>query len=76
MKISVKHRRIRSLALLSLCAASSVSFCSCSAIVGGLIDGAIDHRAEKRYERGGATPREAKQMVFEDEFFKDVGGRP
>lgn len=41
-----------------------------------LIDSAIDNRAQKEYERDGATPRQAQQMVFEDDFFKDVGGRP
>ncbi len=41
-----------------------------------LFDGASDRRSQKRYERDGATPREARQMVFEDDFFEDVGGRP
>jgi hypothetical protein len=76
MNPSVKRSGGRFFALVSCCAAWSICCCSCSAILDGLVDGAADRRAEKRYERGGATPREAKQRVFEDEFFKDVGGRP
>ena len=72
----IKQMHIRSLVLFSSCVALAFCFCGCSAIVESLIDGAIDRRTEKRYERDGATPREAKQMVFEDDFFKDVGGRP
>ena len=65
-----------SLAVVACCTVSIFGPCSCSAIVDSLFEGARDHRAEKRYQRDGATPREAKQMVFEDDFFKDVGGRP
>lgn len=46
------------------------------ALVSGSIEAASDSRAEKRYIKEGATPSEAKQRVFEDDFFKDVGGRP
>jgi hypothetical protein len=45
-------------------------------LVDGMIDGSRDHRAEKAYRRKGASEKEAKRLVFEDEFFKDVGGRP
>jgi hypothetical protein len=76
MKPPKNHARVRRLALAALCAGGSVCFCGCSAMVDSLMDGASDRRAEKRYQRDGATPREAKQMVFEDDFFKDVGGRP
>ena len=45
-------------------------------LVDGLIEGSNDKHAEKAYRRQGASEKEAKQMVFEDDFFKDVGGRP
>ena len=45
-------------------------------LVHGIIEGSSDHRAEKAYRRPGASEKEAKQRVFEDDFFKDVGGRP
>ena len=61
---------------MAMMLAASFALTGCSAIVEGLLEGASDRRAEKRYERGGASPREARQMVFEDDFFKDVGGRP
>ena len=76
MKTSLPNKHLRPLAFLPLCLGVSFALTGCSAIVESLLEGASDRRAEKRYERGGATPREAKQMVFEDDFFKDVGGRP
>ena len=45
-------------------------------LVHGALDGSSDDDAEKAYRRQGASEKEAKQMVFEDDFFKDVGGRP
>jgi len=41
-----------------------------------MFESSSQHRAERAYRRQGASEREAKQFVFEDEFFKDVGGRP
>jgi hypothetical protein len=76
MKPSSKHQLTRRLAWLSLCSAAVFSICGCSTMIDILIDSAIDNRAQKEYERDGATPRQAQQMVFEDDFFKDVGGRP
>jgi 1,6-anhydro-N-acetylmuramate kinase len=76
MKTPFKHQVTRRLAWLSLGSAAVFSFCGCSTMIDILIDSAIDNRAQKEYERDGATPRQAQQMVFEDDFFKDVGGRP
>jgi len=73
-------RCFRSIGLLALCILASFSLCGCvkiiDVLVDGMIDGSRDHRAEKAYRRQGASEKEAKRLVFEDEFFKDVGGRP
>jgi hypothetical protein len=53
-----------------------VLFVAVDGMIDGTIDDSIDRRAEKAYRRQGASKKEAKQLVFEDEFFKDVGGRP
>ena len=45
-------------------------------LVHGALDGSSDDHAEKAYRRQGASESEAKQRVFEDDFFKDAGGRP
>ena len=43
-------------------------------LVHGMIDGSRDDHAEKIYQHQGASASEAKQRVFEDDFFKDAGG--
>jgi len=73
-------RSFRSVVLLALGVSISGSLCGCmkvaDALVNGMFDGSSDHRAEKAYRRQGASENEAKQRVFEDDFFKDAGGRP
>jgi len=50
--------------------------------MGGLADsvvdsiGSSDRDAEKAYRRKGASEKEAKRLVHEDEFFEKVGGSP
>jgi hypothetical protein len=70
----------RFIGLLALCISTTFLLCGCvkimDVLVDGMIEGSSDHRAEKAYRRQGASEKEAKQRVFEDEFFKDVGGRP
>ena len=74
--IPVGRRSSQLLAKSFLIAAAVLSTSGCTAIVGGLLESALDSHSERRYERDGATPKQAKQMVFEDHFFEDVGGRP
>ena len=66
----------RSVLMYSICAIATLCLCGCSEILDRVLERESDRRAERQYIRSGDTPKEAQRKVYEDNFFRNVGGRP